>query len=129
MIWAVSGVTFVAIVLIILALVYAFSTGTLPVTERLGRLWQPPSRKEDLGFREKQKEKVQRVLTDVGKLVPGTSKQVSHVQRLMIRAGYRKPEAVLVIRGVKLLLPIGLLALVYFTGVYQENPFFILIFA
>jgi len=129
MIWAVSGVTFLAIVLIVLALVYGFSTDTLPVTERLGRLWQPPSRKADLGFREKQKEKVQRVLTDVGRLVPGTPKQVSHVQRLMIRAGYRKPEAVMVMRGVKLVVPVGLLALVYFTGVYQENPFFILAFA
>ena len=129
MIWAVSGVTFVAIVLIVLALVYAFSTDSLPVTERLGRLWQPPSSKEDTGFREKQKEKVQRVLTDVGKLVPGTPKQISHVQRLLIRAGYRKPESVMVMRGVKLILPIGLLALVYFTGVYQENPFFIVAFA
>jgi len=129
MIWAVSGVTFVAIVLVILALVYAFSTGTLPVTERLGRLWQPPTPKDEVGFREKQKEKVQRVLTDVGKLVPASPKGVSHTQRLMIRAGYRRPEAVTAMRGVKLLLPIGLLSLVYFTKFYQQNPFFILAIA
>src|SRR6185295_3242404 len=75
MIWAVSGVTFLAIVFVVLALVYAFSTGTLPVTERLGRLWRPAVSKQDIGFREKQKENVQRVLTDVGKLIPGSAKQ------------------------------------------------------
>lgn len=129
MIWAVSGVTFVAIVLVVFALIYAFSTGTLPVTERLGRLWQPPTPKQEVGFREKQKEKVQRVLTDVGKLVPGSSKQVSHTHRLMIRAGYRRTEAVMAMRGVKLLLPIGLLSLVYFTGIYRSNPVFVLALA
>jgi tight adherence protein C len=126
MVWAISGVTFVAIVFVILALIYAFSTGALPVTERLGRLWQPPGAKQEGSFREKQKEKVQRVLTDVGKLVPGSSKQVSHTHRLMMRAGYRRPEAVMAMRGCKLLLPVGLLSFVYFTGFYKQNPFFIL---
>jgi tight adherence protein C len=129
MIWVLTGITFLAIVFVILALLYAFSTGTLPVTERLGRLWQPATPKQDVGFREKQKEKVQRVLTDVGKLVPGSAKQVSHTHRLMIRAGYRRPEAVMAMRGVKLLLPITLLSLAYFTKVYLSNPVFILAFA
>jgi tight adherence protein C len=129
MIWVLTGITFLAIVFVILALLYAFSTGTLPVTERLGRLWQPATPKQDVGFREKQKEKVQRVLTDVGKLVPGSAKQVSHTHRLMIRAGYRRPEAVMAMRGVKLLLPITLLSLVYFTGFYRSNPIFIIAFA
>jgi tight adherence protein C len=130
MVWAVSGITFVAIVLIVLALVYAFSAGALPVTERLGRLWQPPIPKQEIGFREKQKEKVQRVLTDVGKLVPASSpKQVDKVQRLMIRAGFRRPETVTAMRGVKLLLPVLLVSAVYFSGIYKQNPFFILGFA
>jgi tight adherence protein C len=129
MIWAVSGVTFLAIVFVVLALVYAFSTGTLPVTERLVRLWRPPTPKQEVGFREKQKENVQRVLTDVGKLMPGSAKQASHTHRLMIRAGYRSGEAVTAMRGVKLLLPIALLSAVYFTGFYRSNPVFILAFA
>ena len=61
MIWALSGITFLAIVFVVFALVYAFSTGTLPVTERLGRLWRPAVPKQEVGFREKQKEHVQRV--------------------------------------------------------------------
>ena len=43
MIWAASGVAFGATVLIVLAVVYAFSAGNLPVAERLTRLWRPPS--------------------------------------------------------------------------------------
>jgi tight adherence protein C len=130
MVWAVSGITFVAIVLSVLALVYAFSTGALPVTERLGRLWQPPIPKQESGFREKQKEKVQRLLTDVGKLVPASSaKQVDKVQRLMVRAGYRKPEAVTAMRGVKILLPLILVSAAYLSGAYRQNPIFILGFA
>jgi tight adherence protein C len=129
MIWAVSGITFLSIIFVILALVYAFSSGSLPVTARLGRLWQPIAAKREIGFREKQKEKVQRVLTDVGKLIPISPKQVSHTHRLMIRAGFRRTEAVMVMRGVKLLLPVALLSAVYFTGFYRSNPIFILAFA
>ncbi len=129
MIWAASGIAFLAMVLIVLALVYAFSTGSLPITERLARLWHPRSVEPEAGFREKQKKKVQRVLTDVGKLLPASTKELSHTQRLMVRAGYRRPEAVMAMRGVKVLLPIGSLIAVYFTGFYRQNPFFILAMA
>ncbi len=129
MIWVAISVTFLAMVFIVLALVYAFSTGTLPITERLARLWHAPSVEPAAGFREKQKENVQRVLTDVGKLLPGSTKQLSHTQRLMVRAGYRRPEAVMAMQGVKVLLPVGLLSLVYLTGFYRQNPIFILALA
>ena len=129
MIWATSGVAFGAAVLIVLAVAYAFSAGNLPAAERLTRLWRPPSATAQVAFRDKQKQKVQQVLGDVGKLVPPSMKQLSHTQRLMVRAGYRRPEAVMAMQGVKVLLPLGLLALVYFTGLYLQNPVFILGFA
>ncbi len=129
MIWATSGVAFGAVVLIVLAVAYAFSGGNLPAAERLARLWRPPSTAPQAAFREKQKQKVQQVLGDVGKLLPQSTKQLPHTQRLMVRAGYRSPEAVMVMQGVKVLLPLGLLALVYFTGFYRQNPIFILAFA
>jgi tight adherence protein C len=47
----------------------------------------------------------------------------------MVRAGYRRPEAAMAMQGVKVLLPVGLVAVVYFTGIYRQNPFFILGFA
>jgi len=124
MILATCAVAFAAVVLIVLAVAYGFSGGNVPAAERLTRLWQPPS-VEKVGFKDKQKQKVQQVLGDVGKLIP-SGKQIPHTQRLLARAGYRRPEAALALQGVKVLLPLALLALVYFTGIYQASPMFIL---
>ena len=129
MIWATSCVAFGAVVLIVLAVAYGFSGGNVPAAERLTRLWQPPSTEKQAGFREKQKQKVRQVLGDVGKLIPSSSKRIPHTQRLMVRAGYRRPESVMAMQGVKVLMPLGLLALVYFTGLYKQSPIFILSFA
>jgi tight adherence protein C len=126
MIWATSGVAFAAVVLIVLAVAYGFSGASLPAAERLTRLWQPPSADKRLGFRDKQKQKVQQVLGDVGRLVPSSSKRLPHTLRLMARAGYRRPESVMAMQGVKVLLPVALVALVYFTGLYHKSPIFIL---
>lgn len=126
MIWTATGVTFLAGVLIVLAVAYAFSLGTLPATQRLTRLWRPPASEPETRFREKGKQRVEEFVTDVGKLLPASTKDLSHTQRLMARAGYRRPEAVMAMRGMKVLLPIGLLGLVYFTRFYKSNPLFIL---
>ena len=122
MIWATSGVAFAAVVLIVLAVAYGFSGASLPAAERLTRLWQPPSADKRLGFRDKQKQKVQQMLGDVGRLVPTSSKRLPHTQRLMARAGFRRPESVMAMQGVKVLLPVALVALVYFTGLYHQVP-------
>lgn len=129
MLWTVTAITFAAATLTVCALVYAFSPGELAISERLSRLWHPSGEHEEPSFGEKQQEAVHRVLTDVGKLLPASPKQISHTQRLMMRAGYRRPESALAMRGVKVLLPAGLVAAVYFTGVYKQNPIFILAFA
>jgi len=129
MAWAITSVTFAATVLFVMALVYAFTAGNLPIGERLTRLWNPPAPEEEKGGFEKQKERVQKALGGVGKLLPTSPKDMSSTRRLMVRAGYRKPEAVMVLRGVKILLPLGLLSLVYLTGFYTQNPIFILAIA
>jgi len=129
MIWATSAVAFGAVVLMMLALAYAFSGRNLPTTERLMRLWQAPSAAPQAAFREKQKQKVRQMLEDVGKLLPQSTKQLPYTQRLMAMAGYRRAEAVMAMQGVKVLLPLGLLALSYFTGLYRQNPVFILAIA
>lgn len=126
-IWVATGVAFVATIVVVMALIYAFTPAARPVAERLAQLWNPrPVKKPEAAFGEKQKQRVQRVLTDVGKLLPPSTRQLSHTRRLMVRAGYRRPESALVLQGVKLLLPIALLSLVYFTGFYRNNPFFII---
>ncbi len=127
MIWAATGMTFVATVLILLAVSYALFSTRQPIGDRLGRLWNPSSAPAQVPFRQKQKERAQKVLTDVGKLLPASTKQLSHTRRLMVRAGYRRQEAVTAMFGAKILLPAGLLSLVYFTKIYTYNPTLILV--
>jgi tight adherence protein C len=52
-----------------------------------------------------------------------------HTQRMMARAGFRRPESIMAMQGMKVLLPVVLVALVYFTGLYHQSPIFILILA
>jgi tight adherence protein C len=128
----VTSIVFGATVLFVMALVYAFTASNQSIGERLTRLWHPLApveEEEEVSFREKQKERVQKALSGVGKLLPTSPKNMSSAQRLMFRAGYRKPEAVTALRGAKILLPLALLSLVYFTGFYKHNPVFILLIA
>jgi tight adherence protein C len=46
---------------------------------------------------------------------------------MMVRAGYRRLEVVHAMQGIKVLLPIGLFCLVYYTDFYLLSPAFILI--
>jgi tight adherence protein C len=63
-------------------------------------------------------------LADLGKILPASSAQgVSRDKLLIIRAGYRDPDAILTIRGLKIVFPIAALAAVYFTGLYRANPY------
>lgn len=125
MTWAVATVVFLGIALFVIAVAYAFSMVNLPIAERLDRLWRPTAQKEELGFKEKQKQRMQRALSGVGKLLP-TGKDASRAQRMMLRAGFRRPEALAALRGAKVLCVLGLLSLVYFTGFYLKNPMFVL---
>jgi tight adherence protein C len=129
MIWLATGLTFLAVVVIAGALVYAFSPAELPIADRLARLWQPRITQKKATFREKQKQTAARVLGDLGKFLPVSTKDLSHNQRMLVRAGYRRPETVMALRGAKIILPIVLLSAVYFTGIYMMNPLFILAFA
>lgn len=129
MIWLASGFAFLVTVVMILAALAAFPAGNLPAAERLVNLWRPLSTAPKASLRERQKQKVQQVLGDVGRLIPPSTQQLSHTHRLMVRAGYRRSESVMVMRGVKMLLPVLFVAVAYFSGLYRANPFFILILA
>ena len=129
MIWTLTAIAFLATVVICMTLVWTFLPVGRLVGERMARLRRPATAPQEVSFREKQKAQVERVLTDVGKLLPSSSKGLSRTHRMMIRAGYRRPEIVHVMQGIKVLLPIGLVSLVYFTGFYRLNPLFILVAA
>jgi len=134
MVWVAVGLTFVAIVAVAGAVVYAFSPGDFPIADRLSKLWQPLAvQRKKVSFKEKQTQKAARVLSDVGRLLPNTStKDLSANRKMLVRAGYRRPEAVMALRGAKVVLPILLAAIVYFSGLTNTttvNPIFIWILA
>ncbi len=124
MIWAVTFGTFLATVTVCVSLYYAFTSGESGIVRRLSRLTGTPETEQREKFAEKQKERVQEVLVSVGKLVPGGT--ASRAQLMILRAGYRSQNAVLTVRGLKVLLPIALVGGAYFSGFYLSNPFVIL---
>ena len=101
--------------------------GSGEIAERLSHLWHFGAKRQEPSFPDKQKARAETALVKVAKLMPPSQKEMSRSQKLLVRAGYRGPQTVLVMRGLRMLLPIILLAVVYFTGLYQENP--IVIFA
>ncbi len=129
MVWGITAVTFIATVAILLALFYALAPGETGMAARLSRLIRPVAPMQEDSFAEKQKDRVRNSLASVGKIVPGNAKETPRSQLMMARAGYRNPEAIMAIRGLKLLMPVALVGVVIFTGIYHLNPFFILLLA
>ena len=125
MIWILTILTFLATAGVVVALVYAFSPGEVSIATRLARLAGISAPVEDEpNFAERQKERVRDTLANVGKILPAPStEKASRTKVLMLRAGYRSPEALLAMRGVKLIFPIAALAGVYFSGLYRINAF------
>jgi len=127
MIWLLTLVTFVATTGVIVALVYALTPGEVSIATRLARIAGiAATTREEPKFAERQKDRVRDTLANVGKLFPPPStEKASRVQLLMIRAGYRSPEALMAMRGVKIIFPILTLAGAYFSGAYQFNAFLV----
>jgi tight adherence protein C len=130
MLWAVTGITFILTLMVVVALVYAFTRSETEVAGRLSQVMAPPTIEHGEKFSEKQKERARDALASLGKLLPAAAgNQAARAQLMMVRAGYRSPDAMLVIRGVKLLLPIAMVVAVVATGVYRYSPFFIVLAA
>jgi tight adherence protein C len=109
-------------------LLYAFSPSGTGVASRFSELLQASApAKKQVGFAEKQKEVAQHTLASVGKLLGSEQPQDAPVPLLMLRAGFRTSNAVMAMRGFKVLLPIGLVVLVFVTGLYRLT--FFLVFA
>src|ERR1700685_3468652 len=130
MLWVVVSMTFVSTVLVLLSVVAPFAPGEGAVSARLERLMNPAARNPSGKFVQRHKDRAQEYLAKVGKLVPVASgTRASTEQIMMMRAGYRSADAMLAIRGVKILLPIVFVATTLLTGIYRYSPFFILLAA
>jgi len=56
------------------------------------------------------------------KVVPKSQAEVSVVQQRLIRAGFRKDSALSFFYGTKVLVPLSLAAIAFFTGLGEQNP-------
>jgi tight adherence protein C len=123
MVWGITAITFLATFGILAALFYAFSAGGAGIAARLSRLMENAVPVVEASFSEKQKERLRNTLASLGKIVPGTAEQAPRTELLMMRAGYRSPQALSAMRGLKVLAPIVLVGLVFSTGIYRWNPY------
>lgn len=123
MLWLMTAATFLATFAVFAGLFYAFAPKEQGVASRLSRLFQPGQRAAQTPFADKQKERMRNTLATIGRALPASSTaQQSKTELTMIRAGYRSPKALLAMRGIKILLPIAALGLVFGTGFYHRNP-------
>lgn len=130
MLSALAVITFLATVLILFALVYAFTPGDSAVAARLERLRNSLPRDDDEKFSRKQKDRARDLLTKVGSLLPDAAgKQANNAQILMMRAGYRSSDAMLAMRGMTVISPVALVLFVLLTGIYRYNPVFVVLIA
>jgi len=123
MLWLMTAVTFLATFAVFAGLFYAFAPKEQGVASRLSRLFQPAQPVAQTPFAEKQRERLRNTLATIGRALPASStSNQSKTELMMIRAGYRGPKALLAMRGIKILLPIATVGLVFATGVYRQNP-------
>src|SRR5487761_1389848 len=64
------------------------------------------------------------VLGRTGELIPASPQEARRTEKLLVRAGFRRPEALKALRGLKLIFPVVLLAAVLTSGAYRINPVF-----
>jgi tight adherence protein C len=118
-------VIFLAVVFIAMVLVYAFSGGTLPVTERLGHLWRHSAKRQP-ALKERRQQLISWVFSGIAKILPTSADPSSQTANLLARAGYRRPEAATAMRIASVILPIILVGGTLLTGFYRLSPVFIL---
>jgi tight adherence protein C len=127
MLWAVTTITFLATVTVLAALFYALAPGGIGIAERLSRLIQPPPQQvRETTFADKQKVRMRDSLAAVGSLVLSTPALAgSKAQLPMVRAGYRSDSAMMAMQGLKILMPLAFVVLVFTTGMYRLNVVFV----
>jgi len=127
MLWAVTTITFLATVTVLAALFYALSPGGIGIAERLSRLIQPPPQQvRETTFADKQKVRMRDSLAAVGNFVSPTPVPAgSKAQLPMVRAGYRSASSMMAMQGIKILMPVAFVVLVFTTGMYRLNVVFV----
>jgi tight adherence protein C len=123
-----SVVIFGAIIFIGMALTYAFSGGSLLISDRLGRLWRHPGRERG-GMKEARRKLVDTILAGVAKILPSSPDRTSEPDPRLVQAGFRRPEAAAAFLAARVVVIVALVSLVLFTGLYKNNPIFLIVVA
>lgn len=124
----VTLVIFASVILVVLAVAYAFSGSSVVVSDRLSRLWRSPER-ESIGLEEKHKAITEWVLSWIARVVPAGAAASAETDARLVRAGFRRPEAASLLLVSRVLLILVLECLVWLTGFYKNNPFVLSIVA
>lgn len=127
-----TWVTLAVIAIAALTVGFSFVMIAVPPTDparvRLAQLWHDAkSVAPSIPFREKQKDRAEKILQDVGKIMPTSQKESTKTGTLLIRAGYRRAESLYALQGAKIVMPLLLVSLVWFSGVYTFNPVMMLL--
>lgn len=125
MLWTITAATFLATVLILLAVVYAFTPPETAVADRVSRVLEAANAapESDTTDEEKGPGLLRGLFAYLGRLLPALKgKALSRSELMSLRAGYRTPDIILAIRALKILSPVVFVALVLFTGIYKANP-------
>jgi tight adherence protein C len=130
MIFFTALIAFLAVLATAITVYLTLAPSTDFLQARLTQLWRPiipagPS----VPFSDQQRQKLEKALTDLGRLLPSSEKKLSKKVRTMLRAGFRSPEAVKILQGTEVLLPVVFIILMYSSGAYKLNPLFMFAFA
>jgi len=95
--------------------------------ERLAEVTTRPNASGNLldWFLSRKAASVQLLMDPFQRILPRSPQEVSVLQKRLIRAGYREDWFVNTFYGAKVLLPILLVALAFFTRIYESGPLFV----
>jgi len=116
--------TFLGSSIVVLALYFAFTARTAPTADRLSNLWTVSSGASRRGGQLPFAKQLRGILDRIGELIPASPREARRTERVLMRAGFRRPEAIKALRGLKLVFPAVLLAAVVASGIYRINPVF-----
>jgi len=119
--WTVAFVTFIATAAVVGALVFAFAPGEIGFAGRLSRLMNTGGPVRIPEFREKQRERLWRSFASVGKAISPAAATSSRSQLMIIRAGFRRADAMLAVTGAKVLVPAAFVVVALLSGAYRWN--------
>jgi len=124
---AISIVIFAATFLIATGLIYALSGGSVALSERLGRLSRTPGLDKPSSVKQTPQQIAGKILSWIAKYLPGSGEQAAEGDPRLIMAGFRRPEAASAFTAARAVTIVALVGLVYFTGLYQNSPFVLIL--